>query len=53
MKEWDFKTNGIIERKSFGSRLHGDKDAVFDFNERRYMKRWTYTKSREELFTVA
>ena len=52
MKEWDFKTNGVIERKlpSFGSRWHSDKEAVFDFNERRYMKRWMYTKKQRRAF---
>jgi hypothetical protein len=52
MKEWDFKTNRFYEfsRPSFGSRLHGDENAVFDFNERRYMKRWTYTKKQRRAF---
>jgi hypothetical protein len=52
MKEWDFKSNSVIERKipSFGSRWHNDKEAVFDFNERLYMKRWTYTKKQRRAF---
>jgi hypothetical protein len=52
MKEWDFKSNSIVERKipSFGSRWHKDKDTVFDFNERRYMKRWSYTKKQRRAF---
>jgi hypothetical protein len=51
MKVWDFKANCFIERsRSFGSRFHGDEDAVFDFNERRYMKRWTYTEKQRRAF---
>jgi len=52
MKEWDFKTNGFIERKipCFGSRWHHDKEAVFDFNERRYMKPWSYTRKQRRAF---
>jgi hypothetical protein len=52
MKEWDFKSNSFTERKipSFGSRCHKDKEAVFDFNERRYMKRWSYTKKQRRAF---
>jgi hypothetical protein len=52
MKEWHFKSNRVIERKipSFGSHWHKDKDAVFDFNERQYMKRWTYTKKQRRAF---
>ena len=51
MKAWDFKANCFIERsRSFGSRFHGDEDAVFDCNEGRYMKRWTYTKKQRRAF---
>lgn len=51
MKAWDFKTNSFYERKpSFGSRLHGDKDAVFDVNEGRYKKPWSYTKKQRRAF---
>jgi hypothetical protein len=52
MKVWDFKTNSFYEfkRPSFGSRLHGDENAVFDFNERRYMKQWSYTKKQRRAF---
>jgi hypothetical protein len=52
MKIWDFESNVFVERKlpSFGSRWHGDTDAVFDFNERRCMKRWSYTKKQRRAF---
>jgi len=52
MKVWDFKTNSFCEfkRPCFGSRLHGDENAVFDFNERRYMKSWSYTKKQRRAF---
>jgi len=51
MKAWDFKANCFIERScSFGYHFHGDEDAVFDFSERRYMKRWTYTKKQRRAF---
>ena len=32
------------------SHVHSDEDAVFDFNERRYTKRWTYTKKQRRAF---
>jgi hypothetical protein len=51
MKAWDFRTNGYYERKpSFGSKLHGDKDAVFDVNEHRYMTKWSYNKKERRAF---
>jgi len=51
MKAWDFKTNSYYERKPcFGSKLHGDKDAVFDVNEHRYMTKWSYTKKQRRAF---
>ena len=52
MKVWDFESNGYVERKipCFGSRWHNDKEAVFDFNERRYMKPWSYTKKQRRAF---
>lgn len=31
---------------TISARLHGDEDSVFDCNERRYMKRWSYTKKQ-------
>ena len=51
MKAWDFKTKSFRERSLyFSSRLHGDKEAVFDINERRYMKPWSYTKKQRRAF---
>ena len=51
MKAWDFTTNDYYDKQpSFGSKLHLDKDAVFDFNERRYMKPWSYTKRERRAF---
>jgi hypothetical protein len=52
MKKWDFKTNKFYEfnRPCFGSRLHGDENAVFDCNERLYMKQWTYTMKQRRAF---
>lgn len=51
MKAWDFRTNDYYDKQpSFGSKLHLDKDAVFDFNERRYMKPWSYTKRERRAF---
>jgi len=51
MKAWDFKTNSFYERKpSFGSKLHGDEDAVFDVNEGRYRKAWSYNKRQGRAF---
>lgn len=51
MKAWDFKTNSWIEHQpSFGSKLHGDKEAFFDFNEGRYKKPWSYSKRQRRAF---
>jgi hypothetical protein len=51
MKAWDFRTNGYVERHpSFGSKLHDDKGAVFDFNEGRYKKPWSYNKKQRRAF---
>ncbi len=51
MKAWDFKANSYYERKPcFGSKLHGDKDAVFDVNEQHYMKKGSYTKKQRRAY---
>jgi hypothetical protein len=48
MRAWDFKTNSFYEnRPLFGSKWHGDKDAVFDIAEALYKKSWSYAKQRE------
>ncbi len=51
MKTWSFEKNCVVERKpSFGSKLHGHKDAVFDVNEGRYKKQWSYSRRQRRAF---
>jgi hypothetical protein len=51
MKAGDFKTDSFYERKpSFGSRLHGDEEAVFDVNEGRYKKSWSHSRRQRRAF---